>query len=391
MQSIQSILTYPKPSKAELKQNLMHCTRLIKEDIKAFSGFFKHSHSENAFYERSENIGWTTGFWTGQIWLAYEMTGEKEFLDTALAQVESFYERILQKIDVNHHDMGFLYSLSCMPAIKLLGDETAKEALLLAAENLMLRFREKGEFIQAWGELDAPDNYRLIIDCLLNIPLLYRATELSGDMKYEEYGKRHVKTAMEHIIREDYSTYHTYYFDLSSGLPLRGATHQGNRDESAWSRGQAWGIYGTALSFAKLRDMKYLDIFEKLTSFFITHLPDDLIPYWDFDFDTGSREPRDSSSLAIAICGILEMCKYLDAKKAELYHDIALRLLKALAEHCMVSSKDESNGLLLHGTYCKSTPTNTCPNMGVDECVIWGDYFYMEALTRSIKEWDSYW
>ncbi len=391
MQSTKHLMTYPKMDEKSADQALRHCIALLKEDLKEFSEHFKHSHSENGFYPRAENVGWTSGFWTGQLWLAYEATKDIAFLEAAQKHTESFWRRIRNKVDVNHHDMGFLYSLSCMPAVKLMNSDMAKNAVIAAADHLIQRFREKGEFIQAWGELNARDNYRLIIDCLLNVPLLYRATELSGDRKYEEYGKRHVNTAMNHVIRKDDSTYHTYYFDPDTGLPLKGATHQGNRDESAWSRGQAWGIYGSALSYAKLRDPHYLEIFEKLTLFFLQHLPDDLVPYWDFDFDTGSIQPRDSSSSAIAVCGMLEMAKHVEHEKAEFYRETAARLLEALRKHCMVTSRTKSNGLLLHGTYCKSTETNTCPNMGVDECVIWGDYFYMEALTRITKDWDSYW
>jgi unsaturated chondroitin disaccharide hydrolase len=145
------------------------------------------------------------------------------------------------------------------------------------------------------------------------------------------------------------------------------------------------------LSYSRIQDPVYIDIFEKLTEFFVTHLPKDLIPYWDFDFSDGSDEPRDSSCAAIAACGMLEMAKYLNAEKAELYRSLAKRLLKALTDQCAVKDKKVSNGILLHGTYCKSSPYNTCPNLGVDECVSWGDYYYMEALTRLKGDWNCYW
>ena len=121
------------------------------------------------------------------------------------------------------------------------------------------------------------------------------------------------------------------------------------------------------------------------------HLPKDLVPYWDFDFDTGSDEPRDSSAGVIAVCGMLEMAKYLDKDEAEYYTQTAKRLLKAIIDNCAVKDSKESNGLLLHGTYAKKTPYNTCNNGGVDECNTWGDYFYMEALTRLTRDWDPYW
>ena len=356
-----------------------------------FTESFQHSNSVNGFYEQVPNISWTTGFWTGEIWLAYEKTGDERLKKAGEVHVQSFLDRIVNKIEVAHHDMGFLYSPSCVAAYKLTGNEDAKKAAIMAAENLITRFQEKGQFLQAWGELGAADNYRLIIDCLINVPLLYWATEVTGDPKFKDIGERHVKTAMQYVIRPDHSTYHTFFFDPETGLPVKGVTHQGYRDGSAWGRGQSWGVYGAALSYASLKNPEYIEIFEKLTDFFLTHLPENLVPYWDFDFDDGSDEPRDSSCAAVVACGMLEMAKYLPEEKANYYRSMARRLLKAISEHCFVTSKEQSNGILLHGTYCKSSPYNTCPNWGVDECVSWGDYYYMEALTRLSKDWDSYW
>ena len=274
-------------------------------------------------------------------------------------------------------------------AVKLV-QENAKKAALMAADNLMERFQEKGRFFQAWGELGAKDNYRLIIDCLLNMPLLFWASEVTGDPKYIEKATAHILTAMNCVIRPDHSTYHTYFFDPETGEPVKGVTHQGNRDGSAWSRGQAWGIYGSALSYHFLKDPAYIDIFRKVTDYFVTHLPSDLIPYWDFDFDDGSTEPRDSSSAAIAACGMLEMAKYLEPEEAEKYTALAEKLIKALCDHCAVKDHSESNGLL-HGTYARASKGNPCTNRGVDECNTWGDYFFMEALTRLTADWKVYW
>lgn len=364
---------------------------LVTENAEEFLDTFPCANSENNFYPHSENVDWTTGFWTGELWLAYEKTRNPRLKEVAMVQVDSFLDRIKKKINVDHHDMGFLYTPSCVAAYKLTGSETGKEAALLAADNLLLRFREKGQFFQAWGELDAPDNYRLIIDCLLNMPLMFWASEVTGDNKYRDKAIAHIKTAMGCVIRPDNSTYHTYYFDLETGKPTEGVTCQGNRNGSAWARGQAWGIYGSAFAYSKLRDESYVDIFRRVTDYFLDNLPEDLIPYWDFDFTTGSDEPRDSSATVIAVCGMLEMAKYLEKDEAEYYTQAALRILKPIIETCAVQDTKTSNGLLLHGTYARKTPTNTCNNGGVDECNTWGDYFYMEALTRLTKDWEIYW
>ena len=261
----------------------------------------------------------------------------------------------------------------------------------MAADHLAGRYREKGKFLQAWGSVGEASEYRLIIDCLLNLPLLYWASEVTGDKKYARMAENHIKTAVNCILREDDSTYHTYFIDMETGEPSYGVTHQGNRNDSAWARGQAWGIYGIALSYHYLRDDSYIRLFERVTDFFLCHLPEDLIPYWDFDFDTGSAEPRDSSAAAIAVCGMLEMAKYLDRERAEKYTGAAKRMLYALIRTCGNADPKQSNGLLLHGTYARDSAENTCKNRGVDECNTWGDYFYMEALTRSIADWEMYW
>ena len=180
--------------------------RQILHVLPEFTDKFQQAYSENGFYPPVENRDWTTGFWTGEIWLAYEFCGDERLKKAGEIQVHDFLERIDKKISVDHHDMGFLYSPSCVAAYKLIGSKEGREAAIRAADQLITRYHAKGEFIQAWGAMDEPGNYRLIIDCLLNLPLLYWA---SGE----------------------------------TGAPDHGATCQGYRDGSAWARGQAWGDY----------------------------------------------------------------------------------------------------------------------------------------------------
>lgn len=391
MQSNEQLLTYKVITEEEVKEAKALAVSLVRANLPEFTEWFPDSNSQNQFYPKSQNVEWTTGFWTGEIWLSYEETKDEAFRKAGEIQVESFLRRIEERVDVDHHDMGFLYSPSCVAAYQLTGNETAKKAALMAADNLMSRFHEKGQFFQAWGELGAADNYRLIIDCLLNMPLLFWASEVTGDKAYREKALAHITTAMEYVIRPDCSTYHTYFFDPETGAPVRGVTHQGNRDGSAWARGQAWGIYGAAMAYRYIKNPKYIDTFEKVTAYFLRHLPQDLIPYWDFDFDDGSGEPRDSSSAAIAACGMLEMANYLPEEKAIYYTDMAKRLMLALWQRCAVKSSEESNGLLLHGTYARDSVNNPCTDRGVDECNTWGDYYYLEGLVRLSRDWKSYW
>ncbi|MFV0242296.1 MAG: glycoside hydrolase family 88 protein [Lacrimispora sphenoides] len=363
----------------------------VEDNLIEFTDSFKKAYSEDGFYNPTPNVNWTTGFWTGQIWLAYEWSKTDELKQAGKIQAKSFLDRIDRKIEVDHHDMGFLYTPSCVAAYKLVGDETAKEAAIKAADQLISRFQPVGEFIQAWGPMNQPENYRFIIDCLLNLPLLYWATEETGDQKYREIAEKHIHTAIANVIREDYSTWHTFFMNMETGEPDHGATCQGYKDGSAWARGQAWGIYGCALAYRYTKRPEYIEDFKHVTGYFLDHLPSDLVPYWDLEFGEGSEEPRDSSSASIAACGMLEMAKYLDESDAACYVSIAKKIMESVVEHYAVKDLKESNGLVLHSTYSKKSPYNTCTPEGVDECNIWGDYFYMEALTRLSKDWNPYW
>lgn len=369
----------------------------VIRNLPTFTDKFQKAYSENNFYHPIENNYWTTGFWTGEIWLAYEHACEKkDGNEDALRaageiQVKSFLNRIEQKIEVDHHDMGFLYSPSCVAAYKLTGNKLAKKAAIMAADQLITRYHPVGEFIQAWGAMDAPENYRLIIDCLLNLPLLYWASEETGDDKYREIAEKHIHTAIKNVIREDYSTWHTFFFDMKTGAPDHGATCQGYRDGSAWARGQAWGVYGCALAYKYTKREEYIELFRHVTQYFLEHLPEDMIPFWDLEFTDGDEQPRDSSSASIAACGMLEMIKYMKKDEEELYKGYAQKLMKSLYDNYAVKDFKASNGLVLHSTYSNHSPYNTCNHYGVDECNSWGDYFYMEALTRLHKDWILYW
>lgn len=381
----------PEITDTEIKTALETAIRQTKSCLPRFSKEFKHIFSDHNFYSAAPNNQWTNGFWTGELWLAYENSKDDSFRQAAMMQVESFLDRIQQEIETDTHDLGFLYSPSCVAAYKLTGDSTARKAALLAAHKLAGRFHEKGQFLQAWGSLTDKSNYRLIIDCLLNLPLLYWASEETGNPRYANLARAHFETALKVVIRPDSSTYHTYYFDPETGKPLKGVTHQGYSASSAWSRGQAWGVYGIALGYRYNRDPRYKEIFDSVTEYFLDHLPKNRIPYWDFTFTDGSDEPRDSSALAVAVCGLLEMADCTEGEDSKACLHIAKCLMKPLVDLCAAKSPEESNGQLLHGVYGRKTPYNDCIDHGIDECNLWGDYYYVEALTRLSKKWNSYW
>lgn len=389
---------YHEITEEQMSRAIKFASGQILKNLPEFTDKFQNAYSVDNFYAPIDNMDWTNGFWTGEIWLAYEYCMEMKRMDeaeqlkhAAMVQVASFENRIKEKISVDHHDMGFLYTPSCVAAYKLTGSMQARNAAILAADQLIRRFHPVGEFIQAWGPMDAPENYRLIIDCLLNLPLLYWATEETGDEKYREIAEKHIHTAVANVIREDASTWHTFFFDMETGAPHHGATCQGYRDGSAWARGQAWGVYGMACAYRYTKRADYIEKFRRVTEYFLAHLPKDLVPFWDLEFNDGSAEPRDSSSAVIAVCGMLEMSKYLPEEEAAYYTSIAKKIMKSVYENYAVKDSSKSNGLVLHSTYSNHSPYNTCNHYGVDECNIWGDYFFMEALTRMSRNWEQYW
>lgn len=356
-----------------IKKAMEYSIEQVSKGLETFGNLYPQSASVNNIYGTIENIDWTNGFWCGMLWIAYEYTKDEKYKSAAMSHVTDFYNRIINKINTDHHDMGFLYMPSCVAAYKVTGDETAKKAALAAADNMCGRFCEKGGFIQAWGELGTKENYRLIIDCLLNLPLLFWAADETGKEIYKNIAVQHLNTTLKVIFRDDYSTYHTYYFDPDTGKPVYGATHQGYSDNSIWARGQAWGVYGLALAYRYTGNAELTDIFIKVTELFLTHLPSDNIPAWDLIF-TDTETLKDTSAAAIVICGILEMNRLCEIPKE--FVTKAHEMLYALAACCLTEDIKDSNGILKHGVY--SMPHNG----GIDECTIWGDYYFMEALMR---------
>lgn len=374
-------------SKSKLKHALDQVVAQVEANMSVFGEKFPSPATRDQQYVVGENQEWTPGFWTGMLWLAYEYTGQVKFKELAIKNVISFNDRIDNNIDVDNHDLGFMYLPSCVNAYHLTGDKVAKQAAIKAADKLMTRFQPKGNFIQAWGKKGANDNYRLIIDALLNIPLLYWASDQTSDPKYRRVADLHYQTALHTVFRQDGSTFHTYFFDPTTGQPLYGATHQGYADDSCWARGQAWGIYGTALHYYVTQDSATIPAFESVTNYFLNRLPRDSVPFWDMIFTDGDDQVRDSSSAAIAVCGIHEMLKLLptDSRDYQVYTNAEQTMLNSLIDHYTLPEVVKNQPLLQHGVYSWHS------GKGVDEGNLWGDYFYFEALMRCYRNWELYW
>lgn len=302
--------------------------------------------------------------------------------------MNDFAARLEAKVMLDHHDIGFLYGPSAFAGWVVTGNEAFKSLTLRAADHLLGRWREAAGVIQAWGPEGDPENGgRIIIDCLMNLPLLYWAQTVTGVDSYGVIAKAHAEKARRFLVRGDDSSYHTFYFDQQNGEAIRGGTHQGFRDGSTWTRGQAWGIYGFALSYRYTREPDYLETSKRMARYFIERIPEDGVVYWDFDVPVDKDTIRDSSASAIAACGMLELLSHLEADDELLPQlQIALsRTMEGLMGAFSTLGQPEAEGLLDHGSYYVRG------DLGLDGYMIWGDYYYLEALMRIWKGVPGYW
>lgn len=379
---------YAPLEKREVEDAFSAALQKIDAILPRFTDKFPDAATKEGKYPVSENVGWTTSFWTGMLWLAYEVSGDAKYKKAADVQVDDFARRLLKKDGLTDHDIGFLYTLSCVASYCACGDERAKAIAVVAAEKLSERFQERSGFIQSGGKLDDPQSYKFIVDCLMNIPLLFWAAKETGYSRYFDIASTHLDTTIRHSIREDGTSFHHFMFDYETGKPSHGHTFQGYSDDSCWARGQSWAVYGFPISYRYTGQERLIPLYKLVANCFLNKLPEDLVAYWDLVFQDGSDQPRDSSASAIVVCGMQEMDQFLpdgDPDKAD-YKNAANAILRSLIENYSSKNAPEYEGVLLHSTYALPQ------GHGIDECNIFGDYYYMEALARSLKtDWKCYW
>lgn len=381
------ILAAAPPSDSLVQDTLAFALDKIDQNLHRFGLRFPAPSSVAGTYEVIDNVEWTNGFWTGMLWLASDVSGQSRPREIAMAHLDSYEHRLAARVNIDHHDLGFLYSLSAVAASMRTADVRATTIGLRAATVLLGRYLPVAGVIQAWGDLDDPvQRGRIIIDCNLNLPLLFWASRRTGDERFSAAARHHLMMAGRHLVRADASTFHTFYFDPVHGLPMFGRTHQGYADDSCWARGQAWGIYGFALGYRHTRDPQLLRLAKRLANYYLNRLPQDGVCYWDLHFTCGT-EPRDSSAAAIAACGMLELADLLPPAdpQRQVYRAAAVTTLGRLASNYLTSSDAAESGLLRHAVY-------HMPNgIGVDESCIWGDYFFLEGLVRMTRDWEPFW
>ncbi len=317
---------------------------------------------------------WCAGFHAGLMWSLYRRTD-----DPAWRAHAEHYSRLLEpkQHDRDVHDLGFIFLNTYLPWYRLTGDPALNAVLITAGRTLALRFNPHGRYLRSFV---APES--LFIDIMMNVPIIFYAAQETGDRSLYDLAVAHCRTTERTIVRPDGGTAHEGIFDPDSGAFLRESTHQGLRPDSDWSRGLAWSLYGFGTVYSYTRDPADLAVAERNADHFLARLPASGVPPWDFDAPEGPERIDDSSAGAIAASGLWQLADLTaDPARSALYRGGSLRLLDALCNdrYCSWSDPDWE-GILKHGVYHKHR------GLGVDESVMWGEYFFVEAVGRALGQ-----
>lgn len=319
---------------------------------------------------------WTSGFWPGILWYMYEYSHDVEIKKQAERYSMALYPVLDRKVD--NHDLGFMMYCSLGNAYRLTGEQKYKEILLRSADSLATLYDERVGTIHSWPGMRRQKGWphNTIIDNMLNLELLFWAARHGGDKKLYDIAFSHARVTANNQFRDDYSTYHVVVYDTINGNRINRLTHQGYADESLWARGQAWAIYGFTMCYRETRNAAFLEVAQKAADTYLQRLPEDYIPYWDFDVPGISEEPRDASAAAVVASGLLELSLYIkNNEEADKYFDAAIKMLKTLSSPAYMSG-EVNNAFLLHSTGHKPHGSE------IDASIIYADYYYIEALMR---------
>jgi len=318
---------------------------------------------------------WTSGFFPGSLWYIYEYSKDTSILNYA----KKFSKRIeSEKYTSNNHDVGFMIYSSFGNGYRLINDKSYPEVIVTASNSLLTRYRPQIKSIQSWDKSKFY-NCPVIIDNMMNLEMLFWASKFTNDLKYKEVAVNHANSTIKNHFRKDYSSFHLIDFDLTDGHIIKKVTNQGCADESAWARGQAWGLYGFVMCFRETKDKRYLLQSEKIATFILNHpnLPADKIPYWDFNAPNIPNESRDASSAAIIASALIELSGYAGKHDAITYKNAAEMILRNLASTNYLAKQGTNGGfLLMHNVGNKPS------NYEIDSALCYADYYFLEALLR---------
>lgn len=319
---------------------------------------------------------WTSGFYPGCLWYAYELTN-----DTAIRAAAERHTALVEqeKLNGTTHDMGFKVYCSYGNGYRLTGNPEYRDVLIQSAYTLITRFNPTVGCLRSWDHHAHVWQFPVIIDNMMNLELLMWAFKETNDSAFYNIAVSHANVTMKNHFREDNSTYHVIGYDTLTGEVIQKHTHQGYAHETAWARGQAWGLYGYTMMFRETNDSAYLQQAEKIAEYILTHkaLPEDLIPYWDYDDPKIPDAPRDASAAAVTSSALFELSNYSSENK-ERYKQAAEKILNVLSSDSYFAANDASHFFILeHST------GNMPANSEIDEPIVYADYYYLETILRS--------
>ena len=316
---------------------------------------------------------WTSGFYAGNLWQIYQLTNNSKYKELA-RKWTAFIEK--EKFNNRTHDMGFKVYNSFGQGLKHENNQEYKDIIVKSARTLTTRFNKTVGSIRSWDFNKKRWDFPVIIDNMMNLELLFEATNISGDSTFHKIAVQHANTTLKNHFRENNSTWHVLDYNPTNGDVRMRVTHQGINDDSSWARGQAWAIYGFTMAYRYTKDMKYLNQAKATAVFFLHHknLPKDGIPYWDFDAPNIPNEPRDVSAGAIVASALIELYGYT---KDEVYLNYSKKFLKNVQNSTYILPENLEVPFILHhssGDWSKRSE--------MDEPIVYGDYYFLEALLR---------
>jgi unsaturated chondroitin disaccharide hydrolase len=371
------------------KSRLVDINKELDYCLQQTSGALKGLNKDSSYIPRSISNGknewryvnyrdWTCGFWPGILWYEYEYSKNDNWKQQAQRYSQALYPLIdSAAID---HDLGFQVFTSIGNGYRLTGDSIYKSILLRAADTVSKLFNAKVGTMLSWPRevpgVDWPLRHNTIMDNMINLELLFWASKNGGSKQLYDMAVKHAETTMQNHFRSDYTSYHVVVYDTATGKKIKDITHQGYNDSSMWARGQSWAIYGFTMVYRETKDAMYLDFAQKVTDVYLKNLPEDFIPYWDFNAPDIPNAPKDASAACIVASALIELSTMIaDKVKAKEYLDRAEQMLVSLSSE-KYQSREVNDAFLLHSTGHK-------PNGGeIDASIIYADYYYIEALLR---------
>jgi unsaturated chondroitin disaccharide hydrolase len=318
---------------------------------------------------------WTSGFWPGTLWYLYEYSHEEKLKTEA-----DRFSRLLTPLSQESafdHDLGFQIFCSFGNGYRLTKNPEYRQIILKSADILATLYNPKAGTILSWPrEVKKFGGHNTIIDNMINLELLFWASKNGGSKKLYDIAVSHATTTMKNHFRPDFTSYHVVVYDTLTGKKIKGVTHQGYADNSLWARGQSWAIYGFTMCYRETKKPEYLEFAQKVADVYLKNLPNDLIPYWDFNDPKIPNAPRDASAAAVTASALLDLSTFVKDKSKQQEYFIKARLMLEELSSNRYQSGEKNSAILLHSTGHHPNGTE------IDASINYADYYYVEALMK---------